>query len=420
MQAFAGFTLVVVLLMGVLAAAFVYAVEDEFFSASLQTEVDRQQRHKADHGAFTTPALPSMQLYPPGSALPADIAGQVASHPGRAEFEGADGRHYHLRRVDADGTRLVAEVSDQLVVRRMRPELLYWMLAAAGGLALLGMGMGAWWSRRISAPLTKLADRVARIAPNALPQGLSQSLAHDEVGQLARHLDLLHSRTRDFIEREQAFTADVSHELRTPLAVLGAAADRLQQQACVEQQPLARSIQLAVWHLGRTIDTMLALARESSAEADSSLARPLLPMLERLVLAHAPLLDRERAEVSLLVPATVTRPWSPTVTHLLVSNLLGNALAHATLPQVVIEADEYELRVCNPSLSPPATVMDDAGAGGSRGIRGPASSGLGLGLSIARRLAETHGLAVELRYRQGWTQAIVRPAAGPETKTSCT
>ena len=418
MRAFAGFTLVVVLLMGVLAIAFVYAVEDEFFSASLQTEVDRQQRHKAAHGVFTTPALPWMQLYPPGSALPTDIAAQVASHPGRAEFEGSNGRHYHLRRVDAEGTRLVAEVSQQLVVRRMRQELLYWMLGAAGGLALLGMAMGAWLSRRISAPLTTLAARVAQIAPNALPHGLAQGLVHDEVGHLARHLDLLHDRTREFIGREQAFTADVSHELRTPLAVLGVAADRLQQQAGVEQQPLARSIQVAVWQLGLTIDTMLALARESSAEPDSRPAQPLLPMLERLVLAHAPLLDREGAAVSLAVPATVTRAWSPAVTHLLIGNLLGNAMAHATSPQVVIEADEHELRVNNPSLPPPAAVMDDGRAGGSRGIKGPASSGLGLGLSIARRLAQTHGLAVELQHHQGWTQAIVRPAASAETKTA--
>ena len=35
-----------------------------------------------------------------------------------------DGRHYHLRRVGADGTLLVAEVSGQLVVRPMRNELL--------------------------------------------------------------------------------------------------------------------------------------------------------------------------------------------------------------------------------------------------------------------------------------------------------
>lgn len=414
MLAFSGFTLLVGALMGALAILFVYVVEDEFFAAALAAEAERQQAHLALHGRFTAPALPYMQLHPQGRGLPADLAPQLASHPRRQEFGGEAGRHYHLRRVGSDGSLLVAEVSSQLVVRPMRNQLLNWLLAAAGGLTLLALLAGGWLARRISTPLATLAGRVTRSAPDALPESLARGLGHDEVGELARRLDLLHGRTRELIAREQAFTADASHELRTPLAVLGVAADRLQARATAEQAPIVRSIQAATWQLQLTVDLLLALARGAPEGPAAEPAHPLLPVLEQLVLAHAPLLDRERFEVEIDVAATVTRPWPPALTQLLVGHLLANAIAHAQTPMVVIEANADELRVSNPSQPPPAAVLGADAAGRARGVKGAASAGQGLGLSILRRLAERHGLAVELRHHAGLTSAIVRNgAAGP-------
>lgn len=408
MLAFAGFTLLVATLLGGLAIVFVYVVEDQFFDAALQAEVERQQAYRSAHGSFTSTALPYVRLHPQGLGLPADLAGQRARHPQRQEFAGSQGRHYHLRPVGSDGTVLVAEVSGQLVVRPMRNELLRWLLAAAGGLTLLALLLGGWLARRISTPLATLAGRVASSQPDAPPEDLARGLVHDEVGELARRLDLLHARTRGLIAREQAFTADASHELRTPLAVLGVAAERLQAQAGAEQQPLLRTIHAALWQMGQTIELMLALAREAPPGAAAAPALPLLPVLENLVLAHAPLLDRQGFELELAVPATVTRRWPPALTQLLVGNLLANAMAHAQEPRAVIEADATELRVHNPSLPPPPALLGSGAAGLSRGTRGTDSGGLGLGLSIVRRLAERHGLTLELRHHEGRTSAIVR------------
>lgn len=415
--AFSGCTLLVAAVLGTLAIVFAYAVEDQFFAATLQAEADRQRAHHATHGDYTAPALRYLRLYPAGLGLPEDLAGPHAREPQHTEFEGAEGRHYHLHRLAADGTLLVAEVSGQLVVRPLRSELIHWLLAAAGGLTLLALLLGGWLARRISTPLAALAARVARSAPDALPEDLARGLVHDEVGELARHLDRLHARTRALIEREQAFTADASHELRTPLTVLAVAAERLHEQAPPAQQPLLRSIQAAVWQLQQTVELMLALAREAPAGPGAEPEQPLLPALERLVLAHAPLLDRERVELVLDVPATLTRPWPPALTQLLVGHLLANAIVHACPqgpaqgPRIVIEADATELRVHNPSPPPPAALLGADAAGRARGLKGPASSGQGLGLAILRRLAERHGLALELRHDDGQTSAIVRSAS---------
>lgn len=411
MLAFAGFTLLVGTLLGALAMLFVYVVEDEFFAATLRAEVARQQAHHRAQGRYIAPALPHVRLYAPADELPDDLAGQHGAQPQRQEFTGSEGRHYHLRRLDADGALLVAEVSDQLVVRPLRNELLRWLLGAAAGLIGLALLLGWALARRTSAPLAALAQRVAGSTPEALPDDLAHGLAHDEVGELARHLDLLHARTRDFIAREQAFTADASHELRTPVAVLAVACERLQQQASAAQRPLVQTMLAATWQLRQTVELMLSLAREAPGAAAEAPAQPLLAMLERVLLALAPLLDDKGAQVDLDVPAGLTRPWSPALTQLLVGNLVANAVAHAHAPQIRIEADATRLRICNASAAPPAALLGDDVAGRQRGVKGATSSGHGLGLSIVRRLAGRHGLALDLDHHDGWTVATLRDAA---------
>ena len=415
MGVLAGYAVLVGALFGGLAMLFVYAVEDQFFVTTLQAEAERQRLHRSTHGAWAVPALPFISLYAQGQGLPADLARQRAAQPRQNELEGDGGRHFHLLRLDADGSLLVAEVSQQLVVRPMRQTLLAWLLASGFAAVALALLLAAGLARRTSAPLARLAKAVAGSRPNALPGSLAQGLLHDEVGELARHLDVLHQRTRDFIAREQAFTADASHELRTPLAVLGLAIERLRQQAPLAQQTVLASMQAALWQLQQTVELLLALARE--APADVRVEAPaeeqlLLPVLEQTLLAHAPLLERQGVQIELDVSPRTTRRWPPALTQLLVANLLANALAHARSPQIRIEADADRLALCNASDAPPAALLAEGAAGRQPGLKGPASSGQGLGLSIVRRLAERHGLSLTLSHEQGHTCATLRELVG--------
>ena len=412
MWVLASYAVLVGTLFGGLAMLFVYAVEDQFFVTTLRAEADRQRLHRRTHGAWTAPALPFISLYAQGQGLPADLARQRAAQPRQNEVEGDGGRHFHLLRLDADGTLLVAEVSQQLVVRPLRQTLLAWLLGSGLAAVALALLLAAALARRTSAPLARLAQAVAGSRPDELPRDLA-SLAnmergqvHDEVGELARHLDALHQRTRDFIAREQAFTADASHELRTPLAVLGLAIERLRQQAPLAQQTVLASLQAALWQLQQTVELLLALAREAPHPAPAE-ELPLLPVLEQTLLAHAPLLEQQGVQIELEVSPRTTRCWPPALTQLLVANLLANALAHARSPQIRIEADAHRLSLCNASDAPPAALLAEGAAGRQPGLKGPASSGQGLGLSIVRRLAERHGLSLTLSHEQGHTCATL-------------
>jgi signal transduction histidine kinase len=407
MLAFTGYALAVAALFGGFAMLFVYAVEDEFFDGALAQEHRRQLAHHAVHGQWTAPVRDFVRVYPDTAALPADLARALAERPQGREHAGDAGRHYHLEPLGDGGAWLVAEVGGQLVVRPMRDRLLLWLGLWGGAVTLLALGLGAWLARRSSAPLERLADRVARSRPEQLPLDLAgpPQAVEDEVGRLARHLAALNQRTRDFIAREQAFTRDASHELRTPLTVLGMACEALQRDAPPGQRATLAAMDAAIRQLQQTVELLLALAREDAAPLAPEL--PLLPQVEQVVLALAPLLDCEGIALDIDVPPTLTRPWPPALTRLLLSNLLANALAHRGAPQIRIEADAERLILSNASDAPPPTLLQAGAAGREPGVKGEASAGLGLGLSIVRRLAERHGLKLALQHEAGITRVIL-------------
>jgi signal transduction histidine kinase len=321
---------------------------------------------------------------------------------------------------------LVAEVSGLLVVRPFRRELLAWWAAGSGGLALAALGLAAWRARRISAPLVRLAEAIARSRPgDSLTWSTPGALDNrdDEVGLLARHLDALTARTRSFIDRERVFTRDVSHELRTPLAVLGMASERLLRRDDLPTDVSAQLQQMrqALWDLEQTVNTLLALAREAHApglpatRADGVSATqpqdtapvtapgtlPVLPLLERVVLEQMSRLQGKDIQLEIDVSPALRLDLPPGVLHILLSNLVGNAFAHCEPGPVRLFADAKCLQLENRSKALPAGLSERLGQPFQKGA---ASAGFGLGLAIVHRLAEHQGLELSLSQADGSTR----------------
>ena len=413
MLSLGAFTLGVSALFGLFAMAFVYTVEDRFLERLLEQEARRQHAHFARLGSWGPTGSEFITLHTDPASLPAELRTLLSEEPRRREAAGAEGRHYHLRPLQRPGGPpwLVAEVSQQLIVRPMRQELLTWLFGWGLVMVVLALALARLLARRISAPLARLASQVAQGAPGQLPRRLAVGTRDDEVGALARAFDALLERTRAFIGREQAFTRDASHELRTPLAVLRIAIERLQRDTGL---PDTARQQLAPMHaatllMEQTVNTLLLMAREADAPASAVLLTPVLPLVEQWVLAHAGWLDAQGLTLNLQLPLHAALALPMPVLQLALSSLLGNAVTHGPRGgEVQVSLDAAGLLVSNPGPPLPPGV-------GQAFVKGEASAGFGLGLAIVRRLLDSHGSRLDLLHADGCTQARIGhpPSAHP-------
>ncbi len=414
MLAFAIFAVVVAMLFGMFAVLFTYAVEDTFFENALRDEADAQLSHHAARGQWTAPRSDVMRVYTDPAAFPADLRERFREHPSRSEFAGTQGRHYHVLRLSPDQGEaapafLVAEVHRQLVVRRLRGEMLGWLAWSALVVLVLALAIGYALARRTTAPLAALTARIETMRPSDPPQALAGPAATREVGVLAAGLEALAARVHAFILREREFTRDASHELRTPLAVIHSACERLGHDDSLSESA-RRQVEFmrqSVWQLERTVELLLTLAREEHAALPAE-AVAVLPLVEQVVLEQAVVLEGKTVEIVVDVPTTARLNAPPLVLRIVLANLIGNAFAHTTHGgRVRIDLDGVHLRIAN--SEPIAGGLANAAA--SPFAKGHASTGWGLGLAIVARLCERHAIELDIGSAADGTCARLAPVA---------
>ena len=397
--AFTVFALATALCFSAFSVIFVYTVEDSFFENMLRQETDHQLRAG---GAFVKPLRDFVSIHREASTFPPDLARQFKDGGGR-EFFGDAGRHYHVVAPGAVPYYIVAEVSRELVVRPRLPFIASVLGALALAMVALTAGFGYWFARRATAPLDRLAHLVAHAAPGLLPRGFAIEFPDNEIGALAKGLEQAMDRIAEFIEREQHFTRDASHELRTPLSVVSGAARLLSSQPLAPQQAAqVQRIAAAADAMAQSVETLLALAREDLGQSPGAENVMLLPLVESIVVQHAHLLDGKAVEVIVEVDAKDCAVCRRAALSILLSNLVSNAFAHTMAGQVRIGFGQACIVVADsgPGIEP---RLHRAGA------KGEGSTGFGLGLSIAHRLAARSGIGLEIGSDAGaGTRAVLR------------
>lgn len=285
-------------------------------------------------------------------------------------------------------------------------------------LALLVTLVSAWLtyrtSKRLVSPVSWLAGVVAHwdprspnaaaLAPSALPLD-----SGTEVRRLAHALRGLAGRVAEALERERMFTRDASHELRTPLTVIRVAADIMSGDADVPartQRAVAR-IQRAGHDMQAVIDAFMILARDAEIDAESE-RFDLHEVVDLEVDAVRPLLEGRPVELVVTDHGAPPLDAPRRVLSLVVGNLLANAVRFTERGrvEVVLETDRIEIRDTGIGMGPEALskafdpfFREDRDRG----------EGMGIGLSVVRRLAERMGWRVELQSSPGTgTVAVIR------------
>ena len=225
----------------------------------------------------------------------------------------------------------------------------------------------------------------------------------------------LFTRIEATLARERRFTADAAHELRTPLAVLRAQWDVLRGATAGPARSEAESrLGQGLERLDRLVTQMLTLSRlEAGGELPARQPVDWPRIVEQAMSDCLPLAERRRIELSCDWPQPEGRAPLPlqgdeALLTVLLRNLLDNAVRYAPAGTAVqLRFGESHLEVENDA----EPLGDEQLARlGERFHRpdGNDETGSGLGLSIVRRIAALHGLAVTIEPREGGRGLRVR------------
>ena len=288
------------------------------------------------------------------------------------------------------------------LLRRVRD-----LLLAMAPLVLFVASLGGYWlSRRALAPVDEITTAARSISIQNLSRRLKTPHTRDELQRLSETWNDMLERLELAVKRLTQFTADASHELRTPIALIRTTAEltlRRERPAETYKEAL-RQIMADSERTTRLIEDLLTLAR-----ADAGL--PSLTM-DRLELA--PLVQEVCRQGSLLAEARrvdliADVPERPVFVHgndpalrrlflLLVDNAIKYTPAGGSVA-VSVASDENGATV----------AVRDTGVGIAQSVlphiferfyrgdesRSRAEGGSGLGLSIAKWIAESHRAEIQ-------------------------
>jgi two-component system OmpR family sensor kinase len=272
------------------------------------------------------------------------------------------------------------------------------MLVGIPIVLLLAGGSGLWLASLGLRPITDMARRASRIAPTGL-EDLGQTDRTDELGQLATAFNGLVARLRAALKTQQQFMADASHELRTPVSVVRATSDVALSRDHRDEAEYREALAIVggqSQRLGRLVDDMLVLAR---ADAGGYPLRPVNLYLDEMI-------DDCRRAVDVLANergVTIRAPGAPEIPfrgdedllRRLMLNVLQNAVQHtpsggSVAVNVCQQPEGVRIRVTDEGSG---IAADDQRRIFDRFVQLDAArrgQGAGLGLPIARWIAEAH------------------------------
>jgi two-component system, OmpR family, sensor histidine kinase CiaH len=213
---------------------------------------------------------------------------------------------------------------------------------------------------------------------------------------------------RDSLRRQREFAADASHELRTPLTILRGSVDDLRRHPDVPVGQVGTALEdmgIEVDHMTELVDGLLLLARADSGVMEighepADLADAAAAALGELT----PLAQERRVMLTLdAVPTEVVGDFGRLRQMAVI--LIDNAVRHSGGPaqvnvEVRREGTQALLRVDDTGRG---IAQEDAEHVFDRFWRAAdaAPGGLGLGLAIARWIAERHGGTIRASQRPG-------------------
>ena len=291
------------------------------------------------------------------------------------------------------------------------------LLLTLSGLLAVGVAiiLTFFLSRRILAPVESLS-KVAQLVGGRDFSARAEVKSRDEVGELTRTFNSMAEELSRVEELRRNLVADVAHELRTPITNIRGYIEGITDGVIQADTTTLASMQGEVLLLSRLIEDLQDLALAESGRMTLQIQPCDLGDLAR----HAATSVQQKAntkqvELEIAAPSALPLQGDPERISQVLRNLLVNAVTYTPSGgKVRVEASQQD--------SQTQVLVQDTGPGVPAEdlpyiferfyrvdkSRSRATGGVGLGLTIARRLVEAHSGSIEAFSQVGkGTQFVV-------------
>ncbi|MCX5792815.1 MAG: heavy metal sensor histidine kinase [Elusimicrobia bacterium] len=357
----------------------------------------------------STPSAPEL----PERTLKDALKGNAAYDTIKADSGDGPENTYRSYTTPASGTRgavyLVqayrSTYHTQFALRHLRV-----MMAALVPLIVLLTGaFGMFFARVALRPVADMARTIRQITAHNLSLRLTPPGTRDEIRELADLFNAMLARLEDSFLSERRFIQDVSHELKTPLTILKGELEVALKKArsAGEYATILQSNLEETEKMSRIVGDLLTLARFDNREVRLERSRADLgEILAGAIAALAGLAEKAGVKIELAAAENTEVEADAAQLHRLFLNLLDNAIKYGAAggsvkAEIYKDAGRPAVRITDRGPGIPAGDLPHIFKRFYRADSSRSSGGFGLGLAIARSIAEAHGAEIKAESAPG-------------------
>ncbi len=387
------------------------AIKDQGY---VQREIEKRYDPAANDRFVRVTHLDGSQLYlsnPPNdrSFVPVEVPVWTESTLTTASREittaGASRLRVVMLRVPTVNGTYAVEVGGSLASSdRVLHTLLLTLLGGLPVVLAVVIAGGYVLTKRALRPVQSLMQAAREITLHNLSRRLPALESGDEIARLSEVLNQMIVRLDEAFQNTTRFTADASHELRTPLTIFRGELEVLLSRTdlTAEVRPVLEGLLDEVERLGSIVESLLALARLDSGEAQRQRTRlDLAGLVESTAEQMSLLAEDKHIEFACTAETPVEVLGDRTRLQQVVVNLLDNAVKYTPEGGKVwfgVRAENgtaiFEVSDNGPGV--PALALPHLFERFFRAdeVRSRTVDGAGLGLSIVQSICTAHGGSV--------------------------
>lgn len=276
----------------------------------------------------------------------------------------------------------------------------------------IGIGLSLLIGRRLTRSTTDRLDEVistaARLSGESLHERLPIGPDGDALDDLSIALNGAFERIEAGVGAQRQFAADASHELRTPIAVMLTNLEiaRRKPRENAHWENVADGVLDELRRVVRLVDKLLMLARTG----DTALHRAQTDLrgIADLAVERAKVIAESRGiSIELAASDPLVVDIDADAISMVIDNLLRNAIDHSNSGEQIMVRIESEQQLVVEDRGPGVPsglrerIFQPFARGAHRNTDRAAGSGVGLGLSICKRIVDGHGGSIFVEDRAG-------------------